>query len=137
MNHNELQVGLADFKLAMKRFRQFREGPYRARRYRKAKQCPQALIAFNDGMLSFEAGGDVAVIHAEGEWHGHAFISAAYLGALCEAPPNTDPVILRYENGKLQIATLTLGCEMRPLSEAGAALEMVKKVEPLTQADKF
>jgi len=37
----------------------------------------------------------------------------------------------------LRAVSQIIGCEMRPLSEAGAALEMVKKVEPLTQADKF
>ncbi len=101
MNRNELQVGLADFKLAMKRFRSYQRGKY----------PPRALIAFSDGMLRFEADGNVAVVPAEGEWHGHVYISARFLGALSKIPPNTDPVILRHDNGKLQIATLTFGCD--------------------------
>lgn len=67
MNGNELTVELAAFKLAMKRFRQFRNRPYRGRRYRKASLCPQALIAFKDGYLSIEADDEVVALHAKGE----------------------------------------------------------------------
>lgn len=103
---NELRIALPDFKLVMKRFRA----------YRRMKHPPSALFAFSNEMLSVEVGEDLAVVRAEGEWHGHAWISAHYLGVLHLAPPKEDPVVIRYADGKLRISTLILGCEWETVS---------------------
>jgi hypothetical protein len=111
---NELRIALGDFKLAMRRFRA----------YRRLKKVPDALLAFNNGMLSFEAGEDVAVVHADGEWHGRAWVNAYYLGLLHKVAPREDPVVISYADGKLHISTLSLGCEWEVVSA-----RMIARVE--------
>lgn len=106
MRKNELRVALADFKRTMLVFREFR----------RAKRAPQALLAFNGGMLSFEAGGNVAVVHADGEWHVRVWTSAHFLGIFHEVPPREDPVVISCAEGKLHISTLTLGCHWEYVS---------------------
>ena len=114
MKNNELRIALPEFKLAMRMFR----------RYRKAKNPPEAMFAFESGMLSIEAGGEVAVVHAEGEWHVRAWISSYYLGVFHEVPPRENPVVLRCVEGQLHISTLNIGCRSESLSAP-----MIKRAE--------
>lgn len=121
---NELRVPLREFKRAMGRFREYgRIKPPRKSR-RRQQSSPEALIAFNGGFLSFEAGELVAAVHAEGEWHGRGSISARMLGILALAPPGEDPVPIIYSDGRLQISTVSMRCAWE---QDGA--QLVRRVE--------
>src|SRR5256885_433991 len=101
MEKNELRIPKDQLKLVTKQFRV----------YKFSKRPPLAIIGFNNGFASFEVeGGEVVAVHAEGEWHGVASIPAFYLAALHKAPPADDPVVVRYDDGKLRISTMVLGC---------------------------
>ncbi len=119
MNRNELQVGLAEFKLAMKRFR-----PYGSAKYLRRKRSPEALIAFKEGYLSFEVDETIAALHAEGEWHGRARLSVACLLALDAAPPVQDPLVLQYADGRLQIGPVSYRCDWE--LESGPMLHRIE-----------
>ena len=111
---NELKVVLAEFKRAMKLFKSYDRG----------KRAPEALIAHSNGMLSFEALGEAAVVRAEGEWHGRAEVSARILALLARVPPSENPLVIRYRDGKLQIGTVVVGCRW---TDEGA--EIVERLE--------
>jgi len=111
---NELKVVLAEFKRAMKLFKSYDRG----------KRAPEALIAHSNGMLSFEALGEAAVVRAEGEWHGRAEVSARILALLARVPPSENPLLIRYRDGKLQIGTVVVGCRW---TDEGA--EIVERLE--------
>lgn len=85
--------------------------------YEKAKRVPDAMISFNGGFLLFEAEGEAAVIRAEGEWNGRAWISASYLAALYRAPPTEKEVVIRYADGRLRISTLSIKCRWENVSD--------------------
>lgn len=108
---NELHVPLPEFKRAMGRFKEYRRIEPTRRGRRRQATVPRALLAFNGGFLSFEAGDLVAAVHADGEWHGRAWFSAQFLGALGAVPPTENPVRVRYTDGKLQISALVLSCD--------------------------
>jgi len=85
--------------------------------YEKSKRPTMAMIAFSNGYLSFEVeGAEVVAIGAEGNWQGHASIPAYCLALLHAAPPTENPVELRYENGKMRISTMSIGCHWEPVS---------------------
>lgn len=107
---NELHVPLPEFKRAMGRFKEYRRIATSRKGRMRRDYAPYALLAFNDGFLSFEAGDLVAAVRADGEWHGRAWFSARFLGVLGAVPPAEDPVRIRYVDGKLHISTLVLGC---------------------------
>lgn len=107
---NELRVLLREFKCAVGQFKEYgRMKPLRRGRKRQDFD-PPALIAFEGGFLSFEAGDLTAVIRADGEWHGRATISARMLGVLALAPPVEDPVPIVYRDGRVQISTVSMRC---------------------------
>ena len=110
---NELRVPLLEFKRAMGRFREYgRIKPFRKGR-KKPVLSPEALIAFNDGFLSFEVGELVAAVRAEGEWHGRASISAQMLGLFALSPPIEDRVAIVYGGDRLKISTVTMRCDWK------------------------
>ena len=108
---NELRVPLPEFKRAMGRFKEYRRIEPTRKGRRRQDYIPNALLAFSDGFLSFEAGDLVAAVRADGEWHGRAWFSARFLGVLGAVPPAEDPVCVRYVDGKLHISTLIIGCD--------------------------
>ena len=107
MARSEIRIPLQQFKTVTKRFRDH-----------KVKKRPErAAIAFRDGYASFEAeSGEVVAVHADGTWDGMARIPAYYLAVLYETPPREDPVVIRYEDGKLSISTLSVGCQWELVS---------------------
>jgi len=114
MNNNELRTTLGYFKQAMKFFV----------RFEKEKRPPDAMISFSDGYLVFEAEGEAAVIRAEGEWNGRAWISTLYLAAFYRAPPVEKEVVILYDDGRLRISTLSIKCRWETLSQ-----NFIKRVE--------
>ena len=59
---NELRVPLPEFKRAMGRFKEYRRIEPTRKGRRRQDYIPNALLAFTDGFLSFEAGDLVAAI---------------------------------------------------------------------------
>lgn len=100
---NRLEVGRADFISAFRTFS-------------KVDLRPDALLAFEGGFLSVEAGDRAAVVHAEGEWHGRARFSPIVLRALAKVPPAGDPVAIELVEGRVQIGTMMIGCRWESVS---------------------
>jgi hypothetical protein len=96
--HNFLSVPLAEFRNAAKVFA------------RRGTHLGQALLAFEGGFLSIEAGEATAVMRAEGEWHGRASFSPEMLRALAKVPPAQDPIPISYADGHLLIGSMTIPC---------------------------
>lgn len=110
MAKSEIRIPLQQFKTVTRRFRDH-----------KVKKRPErAVIAFRDGYASFETeSGEVVAVHADGTWDGMATIPAYYLAVLYETPPREDPVIIRYEDGKLSVSTLSVGCKWESVGAKG------------------
>lgn len=99
LEHNILHVALADFRAGI--------GVFRSR----APLPGQALLAYENGFLSIEAGERTAVMHAKGVWHGRAFFSTSILQALAQLPPDTGPVAVVQRRGRLQLGGLSVACQ--------------------------
>lgn len=106
MDWNELLVDHADFCRAMRIFRG----------YAKHKRCPDAMLAFEGRFLSIEVGEDIAVVGASGIWNGRAFFKAYVLAALHHAPPSADPIVIRCNGEKAEVAGVSIGCRWEPAS---------------------
>lgn len=100
---NRLEVTRQDFATAF-------------RPLRRVDSRGDALLAFEGGFLSVEAGDRAAVVHAEGEWQGRARFSANILRALAEVPPSEDPVVFEFLDDRLRIGTMVIGCKWETVS---------------------
>lgn len=113
MDNNQLTVDIQDFKNAIKVFR-----PEIGRKNSRVKQeSSKAMLSFNDGFLIIETNGTHAVMRALGEWHGKAQFSFNTVKALVLVPPNVNPVIVRYLDGRLTLANMTVTCEWANVSK--------------------
>src|SRR5262245_52364948 len=77
-----------------------------------------AMLAFEGGFLSIEAGNLCVTMRATGVWHGRARFSANLLKALAVAAPKEDPVVTHYQGGRLHIAGIVLDCKWQVVSKA-------------------
>jgi hypothetical protein len=113
---NTLEVRREDFVAAVRTFH--------------VRKLPSsAMLAFEDGFLSIEAGDRLSTMHAQGEWHGRAWFSTNLLKALAVAPPTQNPIAVVYADGKLRIGTIVVDCEWQVVSEA--FIKDVMKPSPL------
>lgn len=98
-SQNSLHVALTDFKHATKVFA------------RKRLTLGPVLMAFENGLLSFESGEVAVMMHAEGVWEGRAVFSPGILRALATVPPNIDPIPIAYADGHLLLGGMTIPCQ--------------------------
>ncbi len=71
----------------------------------------KALLCFEGGFLSIEAGDRTAVMRAEGEWHGQASFRPKILEALAYVPPTMNPIPISYAENHLLIGGMSIRCE--------------------------
>lgn len=100
---NRLEVARLDFVSAFKTFS-------------KVDLRSDALLSFEGGFLSVEAGDRAAVVHADGEWQGRARFSTNVLRALAKVPPAEDPVVIELVEGRVRIGTMLIGCRWETVS---------------------
>lgn len=104
MLENRLEVDRHEFAQAMKTF--------------NVRALPRsAMLAFEGGFLSIEAGNRLVTMRAVGEWHGRAKFSANLLKAVAAAPPNDNPVVIIYDDGKLRVGTTMIDCKWQVMSK--------------------
>lgn len=102
---NALLVALPQFLAGMKVFA------------RRGARLGQALLAFEGGFLSIEAGEVAAVMRAAGEWHGRASFAPEILRALAKFPPLRDPVAIAYADSHLLIDSMSIPSYWQRTSE--------------------
>ena len=95
-----LKVNRADFAKALKILRKFI----------KPKQREEALLSFENGMLSIEIVGMEAKVPAEGAWSGQVRIPCAAVRAFSQALPEDDPLHLRLAEERFFVAGLSVPC---------------------------
>lgn len=69
-----------------------------------------ALMCFEGGFLSVEADDKMAVMRAEGEWHGRATFRPQILQALAVVPPTMNPIPISYADNHLLIGGMNVPC---------------------------
>ena len=77
-----------------------------------------AMLAFENGFLSIEAGERLVTLRAQGEWHGRARFSSNMLKALARFPPTANTIVITYDSGKLRIGSTVIACEWELVSKA-------------------
>lgn len=112
MTRNELSIDLKEFVHSLK---VFKIGMERKNAKKKSVTLP-AMLSFNDGFMSIECEDKIMVVRAKGEWHGKAQFSSTTIKALALVPPNINPVIVKYEDGKISIASMRVSCDWEQLS---------------------
>jgi hypothetical protein len=105
MNFNELETSLSEFNSAMSLFSKGRV------------IGKTATIAFDGKYLSIEVGGKATAMVAYGNWNGIATISSQLIRALAIAPPAMNPVKIRYAEGKIYMAGMSLTCDWENISK--------------------
>ena len=105
MDVNELETSLAEFNSALSLFAKGR------------LNGKTATIAFDGKYLSIEVGGKASAMVAYGQWHGVATTSSQLIRALAISPPGTDPVKIKYGDGKIYLAGVSLACEWEKISK--------------------
>ena len=102
---NRLEIGRREFASAMETF--------------NVRSLPRsAMLAFEGGFLSIEAGNRLVTMRATGHWHGRAWFSGNLLKALAVTPPIDDPVAIIYNDAKLRIGPTLIACRWQLLSKA-------------------
>lgn len=102
---NRLEIDRHEFAHAMKTF--------------NVRSLPRsAMLAFEGGFLSIEAGNALVTMRADGQWQGRARFSANLLKALALVPPKENPVVILYEGERLHIGTLAVPCKWQVVSKA-------------------
>jgi hypothetical protein len=81
--------------------------------FRVRRVADSAMLAFENGFLSIEAGDRHVTMRALGEWHGRAWFSSNLLKALAAVPPNEDPVVVTYDGVNLRIGPMVRVSERR------------------------
>ena len=71
---------------------------------------PPAILSYSNGFLTIESEDKLVNIHAKGEWHGKAEFSNTVVTALALVPLTGDPIIVKYADNKLHIATTSITC---------------------------
>lgn len=105
MMKNRLEIDRHEFAAAIKIF--------------KVRSLPRsAMLAFEGGFLSIEAGNRLVTMRAVGEWHGRARFTTNLLKALAAAPPNDNPVVIIYDDGKLAVGATMVDCRWQVVSKA-------------------
>ena len=106
MQNNCLTVGLKEFNHAMKTFKVGVE----RKNAKKKPIFPPAILAYSNGFLTIESEEKLVNIHASGEWHGKAEFSNTFVTALTKVPLTGDPIIIKYADNRLHIATTSITC---------------------------
>lgn len=102
---NRLEIDRREFASAMKTF--------------NVRSLPRsAMLAFEGGFLSIEAGNRLVTMRATGQWHGRAWFSGNLLKALAGTPPIDDPVLVIYHDAKLRIGPTMIACRWQLVSKA-------------------
>jgi hypothetical protein len=105
MLENRLEIDRHEFAQAMKTF--------------NVRALPRsAMLAFEGGFLSIEAGNRLVTMRATGQWHGRAWFSANLLKALAATPPHDDPVVMVYLDAKLRVGPTIIDCRWQLVSKA-------------------
>lgn len=112
MSKNVLTIDLKEFNHAM---RIFKVGMER-KNAKKHQVILPAMLSFNDGFMSIESDDKLMVVKATGEWHGKAQFSQSIIKALALVPPNANPVLVSYSDGKISIATMKAPCDWESIS---------------------
>ena len=106
MQNNCLTVDLKEFNFAMKTFK---VGMPR-KNAKKKPIFPPAILSYSNGFLTIESEDKLVNIHAKGEWNGKAEFSNTVVTALALVPLTGDPIIVKYADNKLHIATTSITC---------------------------
>lgn len=80
------------------------------RKFIKPKQREEAVLSFENGLLSIELVGAGAKVPAEGEWPGQARIASGAVLGFARALPKDDPLPLRVDEGRFYLAGLSVPC---------------------------
>src|SRR5688572_7144817 len=101
---NRLEVDRHEFARAMKTFN--------VRSFLRS-----AMLAFEGGFLSIEAGNVLVTMRANGQWQGRARFSANLLKALALVAPTENPVVVLYQGERLRIGGIVLDCKWEVVSK--------------------
>ena len=83
---------------------------------RRGHRADRAVVSFDGGWLTIEAGDVTFVAQAIGAWPGNAVVSATLVHALAAAPPAEDPIILTCDGEHLRFGALKVACKWEPVS---------------------
>jgi hypothetical protein len=94
-------------------------GLRRLARTLKSAKAGEAVLRFEGGQLFIRIGGAEVALSATGRWSGEARVNGAWVLAIAQYPPATDPIFIRIEKSRLHLARLSVPCEWQ---ETGAAV---------------
>lgn len=84
---------------------------------RKLKSGARAILGFDGSFLTLEVLDQMFAASATGTWPGNARVSATLIGALRQALPAGDPLVVQCDRERLSFGTLRVDCEWQPVSE--------------------
>ena len=82
----------------------------------RVHKSDRALVGFDGGWLTVEAGAVTFVAQATGAWPGNAIVSATLVRALATVPPTEDPIIVTCDGEHLRFGALKVVCKWQPVS---------------------
>lgn len=89
----ELTTSRKNFVFAMKMLRSLG----------KPRKGAEAVISFVDGCVNIRLDSGATGCPAEGEWVGEVRVPALFIISLISVPPGSDPVVIRFADGRLHV----------------------------------
>lgn len=84
----------------------------------RRRNAGQALLLYDVDTLLVRVPGTECAIPAIGTWRGEAQISSTWLRAIATLPPEGDPLVVAYHNGRLKIGSSSTSCRWAPVGSA-------------------
>jgi hypothetical protein len=99
-----------------------RDGLRQLARHTRPARAGDAVLRFEDGSLDVQIGGGRIRAPATGRWPGEARVPGSFVLAMAKHLPNSDPIPIRVENGRLHLAGTSIGCHWQKFGAAQAVI---------------